>query len=175
MNPGKFFRELQRRNVYRAAVGYAAVAWLIIQVVTQVAPAFEIPSWVIRFVIVLLAIGAPFALVLAWAFELTPEGLVRTEDVPVETSRGRSFGRILNFSIIGVLALAVAGLLFDRLRPDRRRSSGAAEKSIAVLPFENMSNDPENAFFADGIQDDILTSLAEIAELKVISRTSTLP
>ncbi|HEX8680445.1 MAG TPA: hypothetical protein VF683_10820, partial [Chthoniobacterales bacterium] len=176
MDPRKFFRELKRRNVYRAAVGYAAVAWLVIQVVTQVAPVFEIPTWVVRAVIVLLIAGAPFALVLAWAFELTPEGLMRTEDVPVESTRGRAFGRKLNLVVIAVLALAVAALLIDRLRSGGgSRNSSAQEKSIAVLPFENMSNDPENAFFADGMQDDILTSLAKIAELKVISRTSTLP
>jgi TolB-like protein/Tfp pilus assembly protein PilF len=176
VDPSKFFCELKRRNVYRAAVGYAAVAWLIIQVVTQVAPVFEIPSWVVRSVIVLLLAGAPVALVVAWAFELTPEGFVRAEEAPAESSRGRAFGRKLNAVIIVVLAVAVAVLLVDRFRPNRRTGTGdAPEKSIAVLPFDNMSNDPENAFFADGIQDDILTSLAKIAELKVISRTSTLP
>ena len=166
MNPAKFLRELQRRNVYRAAVGYGAVAWLIIQVATQTLPFFDAPTWAVRSVILLLIAGFPFALVWAWMFEVTAEGVVRTEDVPVNSAATRATGRKIDFIIIAVLVVTVALLLFDRYNPK------TAEKSIAVLPFENMSDDKENAFFADGIQDDILTSLAKIRDLKVISRTS---
>lgn len=173
MNPRKFFRELKRRNVYRAAVAYAAVAWLLIQIVTQLSPYFDIPAWAVRLIIVLLVAGFPFALALAWAFEVTPEGIVRTEDVPPERSIRRSTGRKLDFVIIGVLALAVAVLLLDRFRGSSRgRGHDTHEKSIAVLPFENLTQEADKGFFADGIQEDILTSLAKIHELKVISRTS---
>lgn len=176
MNPRKFFSELKRRNVYRAAVGYAAVAWLLIQITTQIFPFFDVPAWAVRLVIVMLLAGFPFALAWAWAFEITAEGIVRTEEVPVDKSMVRETGRKINFVIIAVLLLAVAVLLFDRFGPGRgRKGSDAREKSIAVLPFENLTSDPENAFFADGMQDDILTSLAKIQDLKVISRTSTLP
>ena len=114
------------------------------------------------------------ALLLAWAFELTPEGVKRTDEVPRGQSIARSTGRKLDFAIIGVLALAVALLVFDRFRPKRQTpASGIADKSIAVLPFENLSRDPDNAYFATGVQDEILTRLAKVAELKVISRTST--
>lgn len=168
MNIQNFFAELRRRNVYRAAVGYCAVCWLLIQVATQVFPFFEISNSTVRFIIVAAIAGFPIAMLVAWLFELTPEGFVREEDVPSAERKG--MGRKMDFIIIGVLALAVALLLFDRFR-----SGGAPEKSVAVLPFENMTADKENAFFADGIQDDILTSLAKIGDLKVISRTSTLP
>ncbi len=166
VNFRNFFRELKRRNVYRAAVAYCAVSWLIIQVATQVFPFFEIPNATVRFIILALCIGFPIAMPLAWLYELTPEGFVREEEVDVATRKG--LGRQMDFIIIGVLALAVALLLYDRFRPH------TLDKSIAVLPFENMTTDAENAFFADGIQDDILTSLSKIGDLKVISRTSTL-
>jgi len=176
VNLKKFLAELKRRNVYRAGVGYAAAAWLIIQISTQIFPFFEIPPWAVRLIIFLLAAGFPLALAWAWAFELTAEGIMRTDEVPPEKSIGRATGRKLDFVIITVLALAVALLLFDRFRPSRAPLKAAApEKSIAVLPFDNMTNDPENGFFADGVQEDILTSLAKIGDLKVISRTSTLP
>lgn len=171
MNPKNFFAEARRRNIYRVAVAYAIVAWLVIQVATQTFPFLEIPNWCVRLVIVLLALGFPIALILAWAYELTPEGIKRTEEVAPAQSIKRETGRRLNALIIGVLVCAVAFLLYQRFRP-AESSSGATEKSIAVLPFENLSDDKENAFFADGIQDDILTSLAKIHELKVISRTS---
>ncbi|MBA2269125.1 MAG: tetratricopeptide repeat protein, partial [Chthoniobacterales bacterium] len=172
MNLRNFFAELKRRNVYRAAVGYAAVAWLLIQVATQILPFFETPAWAVRLIIVLLFAGFPFVVAWAWVFELTPEGIVRTEDVPIHASARRALGRKIDFVIITVLVLALAVLLFDRSRHPHGKDAGVLEKSIAVLPFENMSDDKENAFFADGIQDDILTSLAKIRELKVISRTS---
>ncbi len=119
-----------------------------------------------------MALGLPIAVVFAWAFELTPEGVKRTDEVPHEQSIARSTGRKLDFVIIGVLALAVALLVLDRFRSPRRAPDVASDKSIAVLPFENLSRDPDNAFFADGMQDEVLTNLAKIADLKVISRTS---
>jgi TolB-like protein/Flp pilus assembly protein TadD len=170
VNPKKFLAELKRRHVYRAAVAYGMVAWLLVQIATQVFPFFEIPNWAVRFVIVALMAGFPIAMLLAWLYELTPEGFVRTEDVDPATQR--SMGRKFDFVIIGILLLIIAMLIYERL--PFRSSSGEAipERSIAVLPFANFSEDKDNAFFADGIQDDILTSLAKIRDLRVISRTS---
>jgi TolB-like protein/Flp pilus assembly protein TadD len=174
MNFRNFFGELRRRNVYRVAIAYAVVGWLIIQVAASVFPVLEIPNWCVRLVVVLLLLGFPVAMILAWAYELTPEGIKRTEEVaPTEAAR-RPVTQRLNVTIIAVLVCAVAFLIWQR----NYSSPGAAnipEKSIAVLPFENFSDDKENAFFADGIQDDILTSLAKIHDLKVISRTSVMP
>jgi TolB-like protein len=171
VNPKKFLAELKRRNVYRAAVLYGMAAWLLVQIATQVFPFFDVPNWAVRFIIVALVIGFPIAMLLAWAFELTPGGIVRTDDVDPAGAIGRSAGRILNFAIIGALQLVIAFLMFQR----QWRNAAAGEiprKSVAVLPFENFSDDKRNAFFADGIQDDILTSLAKIRDLKVISRSS---
>ncbi|MDQ3626925.1 MAG: hypothetical protein M3372_07325 [Verrucomicrobiota bacterium] len=174
MNPKRFFAELKRRNVYKVAVAYAVVAWLLIQLAAILFPTFEAPAWVMKVFIAIVALGFPLALILAWAFELTPEGLKRTGDVARGESIARTTGRKLDFAIISVLVLAVALLLFDRFRPKPPpQEGGNAEKSIAVLPFENLSRDPENAFFATGVQDEILTRLAKVGELKVISRTST--
>jgi TolB-like protein len=171
VNPKKLLVELRRRNVYRAAVLYGMAAWLLVQIATQVFPFFDVPNWAVRFVIVAVVIGFPIAMLLAWIFELTPEGIVRTDDVDPVGAIGRSAGRILNFAIIGALLLIIAFLMFQR----QWRNAAAGEiprKSIAVLPFEDFSADKQNAFFADGIQDDILTSLAKIGDLKVISRSS---
>jgi TolB-like protein/Tfp pilus assembly protein PilF len=177
MNPKKFFGELKRRNVYKVAVAYAVVAWLLIQVATQVFPLFEIPNWAIRLVVLLLIIGFPVALVFAWAFELTPQGLKRTEDVDLNKSITRGTGRKLDFVIIAVLLIVIAVFAYQRFGPGKKglvtMPSAIPEKSIAVLPFENRSEDKANAYFADGIQDEILTRLSKIADLKVISRTST--
>ena len=174
MNPRNFFAELKRRNVYKVAAAYAVVAWLLIQAASILFPTFEAPAWVMKAFIGAIVLGFPVALLLAWAFELTPEGVKRTDEVPRGQSIARSTGRKLDFAIIGVLALAVALLVFDRVRPkSQTHPSGIADKSIAVLPFENLSRDPDNAYFAIGVQDEILTRLAKVAELKVISRTST--
>src|SRR5437764_104221 len=176
MNFGNFFTELKRRNVYKVAVAYGIAAWLLIQIATQVFPFFEIPSWCVRLVIVLLLFGFPIAMILAWAYELTPEGIKRTEEVAPEKSVAHHTSRRLDLMIIGVLLCLIAFLVFQRYRGGAAQTPATApEKSIAVLPFENMSDDKENAFFADGIQDDILTSLAKIHDLKVISRTSVMP
>src|SRR6202165_2975194 len=174
MDPKNFFGELKRRNVYKVAVAYAIVAWLLIQVATQVFPFFEIPNWAVRLVVLLLVLAFPVALILAWAFELTPEGIKRTEDVPSQKSTVRKTGRKLDALMIGVLVCVIGFLVFQRFHPSDEYSE-RMEKSIAVLPCDNFSDDKDNAFFADGIQDDILTSLAKIHELKVISRTSVMP
>jgi TolB-like protein/Tfp pilus assembly protein PilF len=171
MNPRHFFSELQRRNVYKVAVAYGVVAWLLIQIATQTFPFFEVPPWIVRAVILLLLLGFPIALVFAWVFEITPEGLKRTEDVPLEKSVVRQTGRKLDGLIIVVLLGVIGFLLFQRFRRSETPST-RLDKSIAVLPFDNFSDDKENAFFADGIQEDILTSLAKIRELTVISRAS---
>ena len=170
MDAHNFFSELKRRNIYRAAVLYGMGAWLLAQIATQIFPFFNVPNSAVRFVIVALILGFPIAMVLSWLFELTPEGIVRTEDVDLATQRG--FGRKIDFAIIGVLLLVIVMLIYQRF-PFRGESGEVIpEKSIAVLPFANFSDDKENAFFADGIQDDILTSLAKIGGLRVISRSS---
>src|SRR5437773_1599977 len=183
MNSGNFFAELKRRNVYKVAVAYAIVAWLLIQVATQVFPFFEIPNWTVRLVVLLLILGFPIALFLAWAFEITPEGIKRAEDVSPDESITHHTGRKLVWLTV-MLAVIAAGLLaFQLLRPKSATTAAASttsttasaalpEKSIAVLPFENLSRDPDNAFFTDGVQDEILTDIAKVADLKVISRTS---
>jgi Predicted integral membrane protein len=170
VNPKRFLAELKRRNVYRAAVLYGMGAWLLAQIATQIFPFFDVPNSAVRFVIVSLVFGFPIAMVLSWMYELTPEGVVRTEDVDPATQR--KFGRKVDFVIIGALLLIIALLVYQR--PPFRAGGGQAisEKSIAVLPFENFSADKQNAFFADGVQDDILTSLATIKDLQVISRSS---
>ncbi len=175
VNPTKFLTELKRRNVYRAAVAYGVVAWFLTQLTTQVFPFFEIPNSAVRFVVIALAIGFPIAMLLSWLYEFTPEGIVRTEDLdPVQArSIQRATGRILDFIIIGVLLLVIAMLMVGRLPFYRQTGELISQKSIAVLPFENLSPDPDNAFFAEGIQEEILTRLASIADLRVISRTST--
>ncbi len=173
MDPTKFFGELKRRNVYKVAIAYAVVAWLLIQIATQVFPFFEIPNWAVRLVVLLLVIGFPVALILAWAFEITPEGIKRAEDVDLSQSITRRTGRKLDFLIIAVLLLVIAVFAYQRFGPGQKVAVATPEKSIAILPFENRSEDKANAYFADGIQDEILTRLSKIADLKVISRTST--
>jgi len=174
VNSRNFFAELKRRNVYKVAIAYGVVAWLLMQVASQIFPFFEIPNWAVRLVVLLLVIGFPVAVILAWAFELTPEGIKRAEDVDLSKSVTRKSGRKLDFFIIALLLLVIAGLLFQRFHLKVSPAvSSSPGKSIAVLPFENLSEDKANAYFADGIQEEILTRLAKIADLKVISRTST--
>jgi TolB-like protein/Flp pilus assembly protein TadD len=187
MNTRNFFAELKRRNVYKVAVAYAVVGWLVIQISSTVLPTFHSPEWVVQTLVVLVALGFPIALVLAWAFELTPEGIKRADEVAPDESITRKTGHKL-VRITVALAVIAAGLFaFQWLRPtsltapaqnDAVKNLTAPappipEKSIAVLPFENLSSDKENAYFAEGIQDEILTRLAKVADLKVISRTST--
>jgi TolB-like protein len=175
VNPTNFLTELKWRNVYRAAVAYGVVAWFLTQLATQVFPFFEIPNSAVRFVVIALAIWFPIAMLLSWLYELTPEGIVRTEDLDPAQARSvqRKSGRLLDFIIIGALLLVIAMLVVGRLPFYRQTGESMSQKSIAVLPFENLSEDKANAYFADGIQEEILTRLAKIADLKVISRTST--
>jgi len=177
MNPGNFFAELKRRNVLRAAAFYAASAWLFVQVATQVFPFFHIEEWVVRWIVVATAIGFPFAILLSWFYEWTPQGLQRESEIPPNEFITRHTGKKLDRWITAILALAVVLLLADRfvLHKDAETSAAPAVhgKSIAVLPFANLSEDKGNAYFAEGIQDEILTRLSKVADLKVISRTST--
>jgi hypothetical protein len=175
VNPTNFFAELKRRNVYRAAVAYGVVAWFLTQLTTQVFPFFEIPNSAVRLVVIVLAVGFPIAMLLSWLYEFTPEGIVRTEDLDPAQARSvqRRSGRLLDFIIIGALLLVIAMLVVGRLPFYRQTGDSISQKSIAVLPFENLSEEKANAYFAEGIQNEILTRLATVRDLKVISRTST--
>src|SRR5947209_13029793 len=170
-----FFTELKRRNVYKVAVAYAVVAWLLVQIATQVFPFFEIPNWAVRLVVLVLIAGFPVALVFSWAFEITPEGIVRESEIESCKSITHHTGRKIVALTIVLSVVATGLLIFQFVRPRLTSSSAAtiSNKSIAVLPFDNLSGDPQNAYFSEGVQDEILTRLAKIAELKVISRTST--
>ncbi len=175
------FAELKRRNVLRAAAFYAASAWLLVQVATQVFPFFHIAEWVVRWIVVAAVIGFPFAMTFSWLYEWTPHGIQRESEIPPNKSVTRQTGKKLDRWIIAILVLAVVLLLTDKvvLRRDEKPAdtvpvaAAIPGKSIAVLPFENLSEDKANAYFAEGIQDEILTRLSKIADLKVISRTST--
>ena len=182
-----FLTELKRRNVVRMAGLYLVGAWLLVQVAGTLLPVFDAPAWVMKTLVGLLAAGLVPALIFSWAFELTPAGLKRDEDVRPEESIAPQTARRMNRMIITVLVLALGYFVFDKfvLTPKREAAKSHTApapnepqpavnaKSIAVLPFENLSDDKNAAYFADGIQDEILTKLASIADLKVISRTST--
>jgi TolB-like protein len=174
VNPNNFFTELKRRNVYKVAIAYAVVAWLLIQVATQVFPFFEIPNWVVRLVVLAVIVGFPIALIIAWAFELTPEGLKRTEFAD-KLPKKSSGTRVWLYVVVLAGTLSVSLFFLGRYTAPVKLtgSTNTAAKSIAVLPFANLSEDKANAYFAEGIQEEILTRLAKIADLKVISRTST--
>jgi len=182
MDPATFLTELKRRKVYRVAVAYAIVAWLLIQAASILFPTFEAPPWVMKVFVTAVILGFPVALILAWAFELTPEGLRRSEEVAPQESKTRKPGIKWTAVIVTAAVLAAALLAFQFVRTRRspaiespKQSSPTAtlDKSVAVLPFENLSSDKENAFFAQGIQDEIITTLSKISGLRVISRTST--
>ena len=172
-----FFAELKRRNVYKVAVAYAVVGWLIAQIATQIFPFLEIPNWVVRLIIVLLAIGFPIALVIAWAFEATPEGIKRTDVADaMSPTPGRKRHAWIYIVVIGA-GISVALFFLGRYTVGNKATAATpnelSTKSIAVLPFDSLSEDKNNAFFAEGVQDEILTRLAKVADLKVIARTST--
>ncbi|MEY2487072.1 MAG: adenylate cyclase [Verrucomicrobiota bacterium] len=180
MSQRTFFRELKRRNVVRMAGLYLVGAWLLVQVSGTVLPMFGAPDWLPRSIVILLAIGFIPTLIFSWVFELTPEGLKRDEDVRPEQSIAPQTARRMDRTIIAVLVLALGYFAADKFMLAPRRamapndsSSATSAKSIAVLPFENLSDDKANAYFAEGVQDEILTRLAKVADLKVISRTST--
>jgi TolB-like protein/Tfp pilus assembly protein PilF len=174
VNSKNFFAELQRRNVYKVAAAYAVVAWLLVQVATQLFLVFEGPRWALRLVVAAIIVGFPIALIVAWAFELTQVGLRRTETADAEHLQPRS-PKVAWIYVVTIAGLLSAGVFFLGRYTNLKQSAGTGvpAKSIAVLPFENLSSDKENAYFADGIQDEILTRLSKIADLKVISRTST--
>jgi TolB-like protein/Flp pilus assembly protein TadD len=158
-----FFEELQRRKVYRVAAAYIVAAGFVIQIASAVFPAWELPNWSLRLVIALLLIGFPIALTLAWAYDVTPRGIQVTAKVP---GARRRRNLILLIAAGAIVSVATGFFLLPRA------SAHKIDKSIAVLPFQNLSDEKENAYFADGIQDDILTNLSKIGDLKVISRTS---
>ena len=174
--------ELRRRNVFKVAVAYAIVAWLLIEMAATVFPALKLPEWTVTFVTALILISFPVILIGAWAFEVTPDGLKRTREVPLERSITHATGRKFDFAIIGLLAIAVVFLVVDNyvlvgepmpvVSEQTERASQPVAKSIAVLPFVNMSSDPEQEFFSDGLSEEILNLLAKIRGLKVIGRTS---
>jgi TolB-like protein/Tfp pilus assembly protein PilF len=185
VNLKSFFAELKRRNVYKVAVAYAVVAWLLIQAASIFLPAFDAPPWVMKTFIIVIIFGFPVALIFSWAFEITPEGIKLESEIEPNKSIKRRTGRKI---VAGTIALAVvaAGLFVYQLVRSKStitpttsaaRTEAATtappNKSIAVLPFDNLSRDPDNAYFCEGVQDEILTRLAKVADLKVISRTST--
>jgi TolB-like protein len=195
--PLSFLGELKRRNVVRVGVVYLIAAWLLAQVADLMLENFHAPDWVIQAILVVLMIGFPIALIFAWAFELTPEGLKREHEVDRSQSITPKTGRKLDFIIIGILAVALGYFIWESRfestsdvipasagiqEPSNEALDGAEEsttkvdeasaKSIAVLPFVNMSSDPEQEYFSDGISEEILNSLAKVKELKVAGRTS---
>jgi len=172
-----FFNELKRRNVFRVAIAYAIASWLLIEVSSTTFPMLRLPEWGATMVTVLLLIGLPIALIFAWAFELTPGGIKKEKDVDRSESITHVTGRKLDFTIIGVLAIAVGFLLTDKFILGESPEAGVGEiiasgQSIAVLPFVNISSDKEQEYFSDGITEEILNSLASVKELKVAGRTS---
>ena len=174
MRIDNFFSELKRRNVYKVAVAYAIVGWLLVQVATQVFPFFEIPNWAVRLIVLAIVIGFPIALVIAWAFELTPEGLKRTEDVDLAKQSRRKSHAWIYIVIVG--AAFSIGLFFIGRYTARNTASAARTelpaKSIAVLPLLNESGDPKDEYFSDGLSEELISALAQIRELKVIGRSS---
>jgi len=177
VNSRNFLAELKRRNIYKVAVAYIVGGWAVSQGIAQVFPVFDIPNWAIRAIVLLIILGFPVAVVFAWFFELTPEGIKRTE--VADAARQKSGGKAWIYIVIIGAILSMGLFLLGRYTALRSTTpvpfgpGGISEKSIAVLPFENLSDDKSNAYFADGVQEEILTRLSRIADLKVISRTST--
>jgi TolB-like protein/Tfp pilus assembly protein PilF len=167
-----FFAELKRRNVYKVAIAYVVAGWALAQGIAQVLPVFDTPNWLIRLLVVLIVIGLPIALAMAWAFESTPQGIKRTEEADaLPAGDARAKRAWIYVAIIG--GLMSIGLFFvGRYTAVTKQNAGSSAKSIAVLPFENLSDDRQNTYFADGVQDQILTNLAKVSDLRVISHTS---
>src|SRR5436190_513344 len=180
MNLSNFLAELKRRNVYKVAIAYIIAGWALSQGVAQVFPVFDIPNWAIRLIVLLIILGLPIAVVLAWMFELTPQGIKRTETADAMPAVPRQKKHAWIYVVIVGAAISVALFFLGRYTAQSREggrppatAGSLPQKSIAVLPFDNLSRDPDNAFFAEGVQDEILTRLAKVADLKVIARTST--
>src|SRR6266480_7747530 len=165
-----FFSELKRRNVYKVAVAYAVVGWLVVQVTTQVFPIFEIPNWASRLIVLAIVIGFPIALVIAWVFELTPKGIKRTDDVdPFDSHSGQAFpaaraskNRAWIYVVVFGLAFSIGLFSIGRYTALKSEGSKLSTKSIAVLAFASLSDDKSNAYFAEGIQDEIPARLSKI-------------
>ncbi len=168
----RFLSELKRRNVLRVAAFYAAAGWLLVQIATQVLPIFDVPAWALRVAVVAVLLGFPFALVFAWFYELTPEGLKRESEIDRSDSIARHTSRKLDRLIIGVLAAAVVALLANQFVLHKDLSDTALGKAIAVLPLANDTGDPNNEYFSDGLSEELISALAQIKALKVIGRTS---
>lgn len=171
MRDRNFFAELKRRNVYKVAAAYAVVGWLLVQMATQVFPFFEIPNWAVRLVVLAIIIGFPIALVIAWAFELTPQGLRRTEDLDRAAHRPRKSRTWLYVAAVAALLSLVVFFIAHHSRP-APRDAAASDKSIAVLPFIDMSATHDQEYFCDGISEEILDALAKVEGLRVVARTS---
>jgi serine/threonine-protein kinase len=172
VNLKKFFAELRRRNVYRVAAAYGVVSWLLVQIATQVFPFFDIPIWATRLVIVVLMLGFPVALIIAWIYELTPQGLQRTDEVAPAKSIAHSTGRKMDFVIIGVLLTVIGIMAWRHYHPAQPDLTKSAEKSIAILPFLDISPAKDQEYFSDGITEQIIDSLAHIHGLFVVARTT---
>ncbi len=176
---GEFIKEIKRRNVFKVALVYIIAGWLTMQVVDVMFPALNLPEWLVSAVAAFLLIGFPFALIFAWAFEMTPDGLKREKDIDRSESITPQTGHKLNRTALIILAIAVSFLLFDKFVLDRDRAitedaiaAGETKPSIAVLPFVNMSDDPDNEYFSDGLSEELLNLLANIPQLHVAGRTS---
>jgi TolB-like protein len=170
-----FFAELKRRNVYKVAVAYAVVAWLVIQAASIILPTFEAPSWVMKAFVVLLALGFVLAVCISWAFEMTPEGMKRTADVSTDEVRSMPYWSKKKFAgfVIGLAVIAAALLVFQLLRGARSTSvANVSNKSIAVLPLLNESGNPQDEYFSDGLSEELIAALGQIKDLKVIGRSS---
>jgi TolB-like protein/phage shock protein PspC (stress-responsive transcriptional regulator) len=172
MNPKNFFGELRRRNVYKAAVAYIVAGWALAQGIAQVFPVFDVPNWVVRLVVVLIIIGFPITLILAWAFEITPEGIKSTEEADAMPPSSRPSNRTWIYIVVVGAAVSLSLFFLGRYTAGNRTASSGDKKSIAVLPFASLSENKNDAYFADGVQDQILTNLAKVSDLKVISHTS---
>jgi TolB-like protein/Tfp pilus assembly protein PilF len=172
MKSGNFFAELKRRNVYKVAVAYIVAGWALAQGIAQVFPVFDVPNWVVRLIVALIIIGFPIALIFAWALEITPEGVKRAEEADAMPRSARPKNRTWIYIVVVGAVVSLALFFLGRYTAGHKLTSRDDNKSIAVLPFESLSQDKNDAYFADGVQDQILTNLAKVSDLKVISHTS---
>jgi Predicted integral membrane protein len=172
MNFGNFFAELKRRNVYKVAIAYVVAGWALAQGIAQVFPVFDVPNWIVRLIVFLIVIGFPIALIFAWAFEITPEGVKRTEEADARLPSARPIKRAWIYIVVVGTAVSLSLFFLGRYTAGNRAQASGGSKSIAVLPFASLSDDKNDAYFADGVQDQILTNLAKVSDLKVISHTS---